>query len=275
MMVGRRNQPGPAGGCKVKIFAGAAREMASGVNPEPRFVPAPPAGPGRQAGFTLIELLLATALIALIMAMAYGGFRAGVRATDSGAELIEETNRLRVVHGFVRKQLAHAAPLLIEQRDDENIRFVGERDRIRFVAPMPGYLSYGGPYVQEFRLDRGRRGVDLVFAFAMLNGYQPGDLEAEPPVTLLEDVGAMEFDYLGYTEDGQDVVWNEFWENPDLLPLSVSMRLGVRRDNGLFWPELMTPVIIDNPGAAGGGRNLNVDDIRDAVLGGRGVRRLQ
>jgi len=47
------------------------------------------ARPSIQSGFTLVELLLATALIAIIMAMAYGGFRAGLRATASGEALIE------------------------------------------------------------------------------------------------------------------------------------------------------------------------------------------
>ena len=229
-------------------------------------------GRGRQAGFTLIELLLATALIALIMAMAYGGFRAGVRASSSGEELIEETNRLRVVHQFLRRQIAHARPLIIEEDEDMLIRFLGESERIRFVAPMPGYLGFGGPYVQELRLERGDEGMDLVFAFAMLNGYEPGDLDREPPVTLLEDVGRVEFEFLGFDEDGESVFWDSFWETPEQVPLSVSLRLGMERDNGLFFPDLVTPVIIDGGGSRQ--RNMNADDIRARMLGtGRRNRR--
>lgn len=218
-----------------------------------------------QSGFTLIELLLATALIALIMAMAYGGFRAGVRATSSGEELIEETNRLRVVHQFIRRQIAHARPLIIEQDDQEIIRFEGESERIRFIAPMPGYLGFGGPYVQELRVERGDVGMDLVFAFAMLNGYQPGDLERDPPVTLLEDIGRADFEFLGYDEDGESVYWSDFWEPVDQMPLSVSLRLAMDRDNGLFFPELVTPVIIDAGGAAP--RSVDPADIRARMMG--------
>ena len=235
-------------------------------SPESR-VPSP-----EQAGFTLIELLLATALIALIMAMAYGGFRAGVRASSSGEELIEETNRLRVVHQFLRRQMAHARPLIIEEDNDELIRFEGEPERIRFVAPMPGYLGFGGPYVQELRLERGEVGVDLVFAFAMLNGYEPGDLDREPPVTLLEDVGRAEFEFLGFEENGESVFWSNFWETPEQVPLSISLRLDMQRESGLFFPDLVTPVVLD----AGGNRpqNLSPDDIRARMLGtGRRNRR--
>lgn len=219
----------------------------------------------RQTGFTLIELLLATALIAIIMAMAYGGFRAGIRATTSGEALIEETNRLRVVHQFVRKQISQARALVIEDIDNERIVFEGEGERIRFVAPMPGYLSYGGPYVQELRLERGEVGMDLVFAFAMLNGYEPGDLDAEPPVTLLEDVGQAQFEFLGFDEERENVEWSGIWDFMDQVPVAVALRLEFRRANGVRWPELVAPVLVDS----GGGllRARSADDVRAEMLG--------
>lgn len=203
----------------------------------------------RQAGFTMVELLLATALIAIIMAMAYGGFRAGVRATMSGEERIEETNRVRLAHEFVRRQISLAQPLIIEQDErgeEPPIRFEGDRDRIRLIAPLPGYLGYGGPYVQEFRIERGNEGIDLVFAFALLNTYEPGNLDLEPPVTLLENVGDVRFEFLGFTEDGEDVFWENFWEYTDRMPLAVSMQMDLPRDNGLIWPTLTTPLMVDN-----------------------------
>ena len=132
----------------------------------------------RQRGFTLIEVMLAIALVAIIMAMAYGGFRASVRATSSGEAVIEETNRLRVVQQFVRRQLMQTRALVIEQPEGEEevVRFQGDRDFVRFVASLPGYLSYGGPYVQQLSIERGNEGQDLVFYYAMLNGYEPGAL---------------------------------------------------------------------------------------------------
>lgn len=252
-------------GRKHEAFA-SVRKVRTAV-PRPRVPSAESRVPSpEQAGFTLVELLLATALIALIMTMAYGGFRAGVRATSSGEALIEETNRLRIVHQFVRRQIAQSRPLIIEQDDDEITRFEGERERIRFVAPMPGYLSYGGPYVQELRLERGEVGMDLVFAFSLLNGYEPGDLYAEPPVTLLEDVGRADFEFLGFTEDREAVEWTDFWDRPEEIPLAISLRLGMERDNGLFWPELVVPVVIDSRGAVQAPRTA--EDIRARLIGG-------
>lgn len=202
----------------------------------------------RVGGFTLIEVMLAITLVALIMGMAYGGFRASIRATTSGEALIEDTNRLRVTHQFVRRQLSQARPLIIEQDENdeaEQIRFEGERQRVRFVAPMPGYLSYGGPYVQQLSLERGNDGLDLVFYFAMLNGYLPGDLEASDGVVLMEGLDDGGFFFLGLDEEDQTPFWADFWEHNARLPLAVGLNIDMGRDNGLNWPELVTPVLVD------------------------------
>src|SRR5690625_7891440 len=82
----------------------------------------------RQRGFTLIEVLLAVGLLAIIMGMAYSGFHASVRASNSGEEIIEQTNRLRVVQQFMRGQLLQALSLIIEETDD------GERSEERRVG---------------------------------------------------------------------------------------------------------------------------------------------
>ncbi len=203
----------------------------------------------RQRGFTLVEVLLAIALVALIMAMAYGGFQASVRSTASGEALIEKTNRLRVTHQFIRRQLSLALALTIEEdRDGEHIRFEGGRDFVRFVAPLPGYLSYGGPYVQELRLERGSRGGELVFYYALLNGYEPGDLDQSEGIVLIDGLGRGEFSFLDTDEDGEDTFWDSLWDEPGVVPLAVSLSIELEDSHGLEWPDLVTPLRIDAGG---------------------------
>lgn len=226
------------------------------------------AGAGRRVrGFTLIEVMLAITLVALIMALAYGGFRSSVRATTSGELLIEETNRLRITHQFVRTQLSQSLALLIEEegREGELVRFEGESNRVRFVAPMPGYLSFGGPYVQELSLQRGEDGIDLLFHFALLNGYEPGDLDNDDYVVLLEGLRGGGFFFLGPDEQDQQPVWSDFWEDSDRLPDAVGLNLDINRDNGLMWPELVTPLRVDSATHLGvDGRSRSVEGlIRD------------
>ncbi|NBB92999.1 MAG: prepilin-type N-terminal cleavage/methylation domain-containing protein [Gammaproteobacteria bacterium] len=202
----------------------------------------------RHRGFTLIEVLLAVSLVAIIMAMAYGGFRASVRATRSGEAVIEQTNRLRVVQQFVRRQLMQTRSLVIEQMEDgQAIRFEGDRDFVRFVAPLPGYLSYGGPYVQQLSLERGEDGQELVFYYAMLNGYEDGALEATTDgVVLMEGLEDAEFIFLDVDERGEETFWSDFWEYPERLPLAVGLLADLNSERGLAWPDLIAPVMIDS-----------------------------
>jgi len=195
----------------------------------------------------LLEVLLAISLMAMIMAMAYGGFRASVRATASGEALIEETNRLRVTHQFVRRQLSLARGLLIESDEEEGtqVRFEGDRDFVRFVAPMPGYLSYGGPYVQQLSLENGDNGRELVYYYAMLNGYEPGEIELFDGIVLMDGIREGSFIFLGTDPEVDQPFWTDFWETVDQLPLAVGLEIDLDRANGLVWPDLVTPVQLD------------------------------
>ncbi len=228
----------------------------------------------RHAGFTLVEVMLAITLVALIMALAYGGFRASNRATTSGEALIEETNQLRVTHQFIRRQLSLTQNLIIEEGDEDGmqIRFEGERDRVRFVAPMPGYLSYGGAYVQQISLERGDDGMELVYYYAMLNGYEPGEIEQTDGIVLMSGFRDASFLYLGLDEEGFETFWDDFWEETDRLPLAVVLEGDLDRDNGLVWPDLYAPVMMDSVG----GRQARPGQIRrpeDLIRGSSDRRR--
>ena len=111
----------------------------------------------KSKGFTLVELLLAITLMSMLLALAYGGLRASTRATDRGQVILEESGRVRMAHQFVRKQLNQMVPLVFMESEDLDIQevrtvFEGTSEGIRFVGPMPGYLGFGGPQVQELLL---------------------------------------------------------------------------------------------------------------------------
>jgi general secretion pathway protein J len=221
----------------------------------------------RPRGFTLVEVLLAIALVSIIMAMAYSGFRASVRATSSGEAMIEETNRLRVVQQFVRRQLMQTRSLIIEQFEDgEIVRFVGERERVRFVSPMPGYLSYGGPYVQELSLEQGADGLELVYYYSMLNGYEDGDLEVTTDGRVLMDgLGGGEFIFLDEDPETGETFWVDYWEETERLPLAVGVLLDMDSERGLVWPDLIAPVMVDASGA-GASRPGNIQRATDLLI---------
>ena len=84
-------------------------------------------------GFSLVELLLAMTLLSMLLALAYGGLRASTQATNKGQDILDDSNRIRMAHQFVRRQLTQLLPLAFEENEESQVRsvFRGDGQRIR------------------------------------------------------------------------------------------------------------------------------------------------
>jgi general secretion pathway protein J len=202
----------------------------------------------RSQGFTLVEILLALVLMGMLLGLAYGGLRASTRAADKGQTILEESGRIRMAHQFVRKQLNQMAPLAfgVNESDGTRIVFDGSVQKIRFVSPMPGYLGFGGPQVQELALVSGEKGQMLVLTHALLQGFEEQNLYARDPIVLIENIDSAEFGFLGRNEDGELTTWVNQWDQPDILPVSVSLAVEFNEDVYLKWPLLTASVRVDS-----------------------------
>ena len=191
--------------------------------------------PRAARGFTLVELLLATVLLALLVAGAWSGIRTATRAASSGEELIERTNRVRVAQEFLRRELTQSLALAYEEEvgTGQRLMFGGERDELTFVAPMPGYLGRGGPYVQQLSFVSGNGGRQLVFHHALLNGYDAREESVErrsEPVVLLDVDGfwAPLFDWMnasvaaGFVRDSHRMLAQRAVTVDDAIALATS-----------------------------------------------------
>lgn len=220
------------------------------------------ARPLRQvSGFTLVELLLALTLMSMLLALAYGGLRASTRATDRGQTILEDSSRIRMAHQFVRKQLNQASPLVFAVSEDgeERTVFVGEADRIRYVAPMPGYLGFGGPQVQELALVRGEDSLELVLNHALLQGFEEPRLYEREPIPLLENIESAQFSFLGRDENGELAGWTSSWQDGNILPESIALEIDFADHVYIQWPLLTAQVRIDPSALA---------DLMEGVEGG-------
>ena len=204
------------------------------------------------AGFSLLEVLLAITLLALLLAGAMGGITAATRAMHAGEQNIDRTNRMRVAQEFIRRELSRSLPLAFGQEHGSGANFVfqGETDFIRFVAPMPGHLSRGGPYVQTLELARGRNGLQLLFTHNMLNGYdldklKPQDSEA---VMLLDGIRRGKFEFRKYDDQNELEDWKDEWENPSMLPVMIRIELEMSEQSGLVFPTMDIPLVLDTSG---------------------------
>lgn len=193
-----------------------------------------------QRGFTLIEVLLATTLLALGLALAFATLRAATATVERGEVIAARSERMRAVDGFLRRRLAQATPIAfaIDEGSGRMIRFIGEPDRMRFVADLPDYLGRGGPHLHDVAVLDGEGGSRLAVSFAMVaSGAIIEDRQARPPETLVPDLAQARFRYRGLGEDGLLGEWTDTWEQVDMLPLQVSVELASR--GGGTWPPLV------------------------------------
>ena len=205
----------------------------------------------RVSGFTLVELLLAITLLSMLLALAYGGLHAATHATDRGQVILEESGRLRMAHQFVRKQLNQAIPLAFSQADGETAGnkeaevFLGSAHSIRFVGPMPGYLGFGGPQVQQLSIVSGEHGFELVLEHALVQGFEESHLSERDPIPLIDRIASAEFQFLARDETGELVPWTSTWEDATQLPVAISLDIEFEEGAYTEWPLLVAAVKID------------------------------
>lgn len=214
-------------------------------------------------GFTLVELLLAITLLSMLLALAYGGLHAATRATDRGQNVLEESGRLRMAHQFVRKQLNQAIPLSFKQNDgndpngEESEVFLGAPHSIRFVGPMPGYLGFGGPQVQQLSIVPGEDGLELILEHALVQGFEEAALYERAPIGLIDHIAFAEFSFQGRDENGDLQAWVNTWEDTSALPVAISLDIQFEEGSYAEWPWLVAAVKIDPSVTDGVDGNVN------------------
>jgi general secretion pathway protein J len=196
-------------------------------------------------GFTLIEILIATVLLAAGLTLAFATIGAATKTTQRGEGMAAHSERIRAVEGFLRRRLeaARPVPFNFDQGTGVAQRFVGERDRMRFVADLPDYLGRGGPYLHDFAIEEGGERLTLALSMVMA-GKVVEEGEARPPEVLADNLKSVRFRYRTYAPEGGLGDWLEEWENADQLPLMVEVTLIDGNDEA--WP----PVVVALPLAA-------------------------
>ncbi len=204
-------------------------------------------------GFTLIEILLATVLLAAGMALAFAIVRSTLAVSTRGEALASQNERMRGVEGFLRRRLASALPLPMEQPPGGTAGvFVGEPQRMRFVADVPDYLGRGGPYLHALEVTGSGDVHELHMRLTLLQAGQA--IEENPPRApelLADKLRQVRLRYRGIDPaSGALGDWQPQWQVPGQMPLLVSIEIVPAQ--GPAWPPLV--VALPQQGAAGSWR---------------------
>ncbi len=173
-------------------------------------------------------------LLGVMLVMLFGGLRLGHRAWDRGSEGAERGYALAQVERFLRRTLAGAQPLVVQEEKGRTLAFSGQEDALLFAAPLPAQAALPGLYWIAIAAREGK----------LLLRFQPFDPEKRAmegnseAITLLEGVKGITLRYFGEAQPGAGAQWQDRWEKQAILPAKVSLTL----DTAPPWPEMVFPL---------------------------------
>jgi len=191
-------------------------------------------------GFTLLEVLLATTVLAAGLALALATLRAAGVSVERAETISAREEHLRAVSGFLRRRLGSALAVGFGQHPESGrtLRFIGEPERIVFVAEPPPYLGQGGPGLHELSLQHEADGRTwLGIGLTEVSAGQVMEQAPPPaPEVLVEDVQDFRVRYRSRDLPGQAGEWSESWERVDSVPLQVE--IAITSASAGVWPLL-------------------------------------
>lgn len=203
-----------------------------------------------ERGFSLMEVLAALALLSIVLLGVYSGISTATRIVRSGDDAIQRMDEIRSAQTFMRDELAQALVIPFGETDDgDPLIFTGDAHTLRFVAPLPGYLSRMGAQLITIKLvdddddhsQRGRQRLEVTLSLLPPDGDDPKPLG--DPEILLRGIAKGGFSYRGLDEQNRPTDWIDEWKDNRRTPSMVRVKLDV--DGGVVFPDFVAPIRID------------------------------
>lgn len=196
----------------------------------------------RIRGFTLLELTIALVLLALMSGVLYGALGMAGKSVDRGEAKVEATAGMRLAQEFLRAQLEMQHPLRMRKVQEFPLVFAGERDVLRYAAPLPARVAGGGIWFYRISVaqDDARSPLVLERVAPDVNAARIPDFVEPERSILAENIAEIRFAYFGRdasATDDTEPTWRDRWDNTQRLPLLV--RIDVTPKQGPPWPTLV------------------------------------
>jgi general secretion pathway protein J len=205
------------------------------------------------AGFTLVELLVGLTLMGLLAVMLFGGFRFGLRAWEAGGSRIERQTEAELVQNLLQRELGQAYSLADtnQQTTPSTIpTFLGNRNSLGFVAPLPTQAGVGGLFRFGLGIEMNGPERQLVLAWQIFRPDRPPrpSVDDNSKSVLLHGVEAVDLAYFGRRQAGVPTQWQSDWDDRHGLPELIRLRVTFPPGDGRAWPDLYVAPKLRGPG---------------------------
>lgn len=191
-----------------------------------------------QRGFTLLEMLVAMVMVSLLFLALFSAFNTISRGWDAADKRIMKTEDMSLINGFLRRQLNNILVVKMNTQGEAYYAFEGEREVVRYAAPLQPLQNQGGIYLIEMAVASANKGKKLTIRFAPYRPeltWQDAFQNAEP-VLVYEGLSKAEFSYFGAENVDDDASWQDTWLDKPVYPELIKLYLA---DQDHIWPELI------------------------------------
>jgi len=184
-----------------------------------------------QAGFTLLETVVAMTLLAVMLAILFGGLRTGARAWQAGSDRGDRADQVLLTASFLRKELTATFPWRFRDPQEVKLAFLGAPEGVRFVSMRPADLGGGGLAFVSLAFEPGRPGEGgrLVMRRvpAAFDAVDFSAVDSAKGFALLDGVIEARFQYFGAENDLAVPAWRDKWEFTKRIPTHVRIEIAL------------------------------------------------
>jgi hypothetical protein len=177
----------------------------------------------------------------------------GVRSWDAVQQQVDNLNTVRSVESFLRREMSQTQPYRWKAGTGQRLAFVGERNKVNFVAQLPARIGGGGLYAISLEIESDANGKRLVWRHVPLSplvqdftavSMAPKMILAGAELSAVDDIWLT---YFGRLNDSTAPAWLDRWESDTRLPMLIKVQ--VRFFSGSEWPDFVVAPLLASEGA--------------------------